>query len=67
MNTLTKERYMTVREVAQALGVSYRAVHRVLEMTGNLDGTVKVENGKTAITRAFKKLDVVLHRVEKTA
>lgn len=54
MNALTKERYMTVREVAQALGVSYRAVHRVLEMTGNLDGTVKVENDNKDERSNFK-------------
>lgn len=47
MNDLSKNKYMTVKEVAQALGVSYRSVHRVLEKTGNLDGTVTVENGKT--------------------
>ena len=37
---------MTTKELAEALGVSNMAIMRVLEKTNNLNGTVKVENGK---------------------
>lgn len=42
----TKQKYMTTKELAQVLGVSNMAIMRVLEKTNNLNGSVKVENGK---------------------
>lgn len=41
------EKIMTTKELAEVLGVSNMAISRVLEKTNNLNGTVKVENGKT--------------------
>lgn len=43
------QQYMTTKEVADTLGVSNMAIMRVLEKTNNLNGTVKVENGKTTV------------------
>lgn len=40
---------MTTKELAEALGVSNMAIMRVLERTDNLNGTVKVENGKATL------------------
>lgn len=42
----TKEIFMTTKELAETLGVSNMAIMRVLEKTNNLNGSVKVENGK---------------------
>lgn len=41
-----KEKTMTTKELADTLNVSNMAISRVLEKTNNLNGTVKVENGK---------------------
>lgn len=37
---------ITTKELAEVLGVSNMAIMRILEKTNNLNGTVKVENGK---------------------
>lgn len=46
MNELATERTMTTKELASALNVSNMAIKRVLDKTNNLNGSVKVENGK---------------------
>lgn len=46
MNELTNEKTMTTKELASALNVSNMAIKRVLDKTNNLNGSVKVENGK---------------------
>lgn len=46
---LLKEKTVTTKELADTLGVSNMAIMRVLEKTNNLNGTVKVENGKTTV------------------
>ncbi|MCK9577362.1 MAG: phage antirepressor KilAC domain-containing protein [Clostridia bacterium] len=46
MNELTNDETMSVQELADSLHVSIMSVHRVLQNTDNLNGTVKVENGK---------------------
>ena len=43
------EKTVTTRELASVLGVSNMAIKRVLDKTNNLNGTVKVENGKTTV------------------
>ena len=48
MNELSLfEKTMTTKELADVLGVSNMAIMRILERTNNLNGTVKVVNGKT--------------------
>lgn len=43
------EKTVTTKELASVLGVSNMAIKRVLDKTNNLNGTVKVENGKTTV------------------
>ena len=43
------EKMITTRELAEVLNVSNMAIKRVLDKTNNLNGTVKVENGKSMI------------------
>lgn len=45
--SLFDEKTVTIKELAETLGVSNMAIKRVLDKTDNLNGTVKVENGKT--------------------
>jgi|WetSurMetagenome_2_1015567.scaffolds.fasta_scaffold24997_5 hypothetical protein len=47
MNELTNGKTMTVQELADSLHVSIMSIHRILQNTDNLNGTVKVENGKS--------------------
>jgi len=44
-----EEKTMTTRELSESLGVSNMAIMRVLEKTDNLNGTVKVSNGKQTV------------------
>ena len=43
------EKTVTTKELAETLGVSNMAIKRVLEKTNNLNGTVKVGNGKPTV------------------
>ena len=60
------DKRMTVREVAEALGVADRTIRRhISEIRGNLDNVVQVENGKTTyLTEA--EVTEIKRRIERS-
>ena len=58
------EKTVTTKELAQVLGVSNMAITRVLDKTNNLNGTVKVENGKTTVFTE-KQATIIKQEIQK--